>query len=403
MKVLFITITYPLPGLRNIYADLMQEFERNGHEVFVACSTKGKEGKETAITEQDGITVLRIKTDNLIGQENLIKKGLSMLTLDSAFVKAIKAYYKDIRFDLVLYSTPPITLTGVIKYVKKRDEAFTYLMLKDIFPQNAVDIGLMQKGGIIYRYFRMKEKKLYSISDKIGCMSQANVDFVLRNNSQIPPEKVEICPNSIALSERTAMDRSAAKEKHGIPKDVPVFLYGGSIGKPQGVDYFLRCLASNRNLSDRYFVVCGRGTEYKKIEAFFTKFKPNNMLLINHLPKDDYDALVSACDVGLIFLDYRFTIPNFPSRMLSYMEYGMPVLAATDVNTDIKEVITENEIGYWCESRDETEFKKLVDKMCAEKDSLPMMGANGRKYLEENYAVSISYERILSHFDSRES
>lgn len=398
MKVLFITITYPLPGQRNIYADLMWEFKRNGHEVFVACSTKGKEGEKTAITGQDDISVLRIKTDNLIGQKNLIKKGLSMLTLDGIFVKAIKAYYKDIRFDLVLYSTPPITLTQAIKYVKKRDKALTYLLLKDIFPQNAVDIGLMRKGGIIYRYFRKKEKELYSISDKIGCMSQANVEFVLKNNPQISSEKVEVCPNSIALSERFAVNKLAVKEKHGIPEGVPVFIYGGSIGKPQGVDYFLRCLESNCNLSDRYFVVCGRGTEYKKVETFFARFKPDNMLLINYLPKDDYDELVSACDVGLIFLDYRFTIPNFPSRILSYMEYSMPVLAATDVNTDVKDVITENKIGYWCESRDETEFKKLVDKICVEKNRLPIMGANARKYLEENYDVSISYEIIVNHF-----
>ena len=60
--------------------------------------------------------------------------------------------------------------------------------------------------------------------------------------------------------------------------------------------------------------------------------------------REEYDNLVQICDVGLIFLNARFTIPNFPSRLLSYTEIGKPVLAATDENTDIGKII-EEEMG----------------------------------------------------------
>ena len=53
------------------------------------------------------------------------------------------------------------------------------------------------------------------------------------------------------------------------------------------------------------------------------------------LPKADYETIVASCDVGMIFLDHRFTIPNFPSRMLSYMKAKIPILAVTDPNTDV--------------------------------------------------------------------
>ena len=62
-----------------------------------------------------------------------------------------------------MYSTPPITFCRAVDYVKKRDNAQTYLLLKDIFPQNAVDIGMMSKQGIkgiLYKFFREKEKRL---------------------------------------------------------------------------------------------------------------------------------------------------------------------------------------------------------------------------------------------------
>ena len=68
------------------------------------------------------------------------------------------------------------------------------------------------------------------------------------------------------------------------------------------------------------------------------------------MPKDDYDLLVSACDVGLIFLDYNFTIPNFPSRLFSYMQSRVPVIAATDVSADVGTVIESGGFGWWCPS-----------------------------------------------------
>ena len=76
----------------------------------------------------------------------------------------------------------------------------------------------------------------------------------------------------------------------------------------------------------------------------------------------------------------------------------MPVIAARDVNTDVKDVITENGMGYWSESTDEKELKRLANKLCAEKDSLPVMGSKARRYLEENYNVKTSYKTIVKHF-----
>ena len=89
---------------------------------------------------------------------------------------------------------------------------------------------------------------------------------------------------------------------------------------------------------DVFFLIVGDGTEFAKIEAYVNEDKPSNVKLMKRLPKEDYDKMVGACDVGMIFLDHRFTIPNFPSRLLSYMQAKIPVLACTDVNTDIGKI-----------------------------------------------------------------
>ena len=114
------------------------------------------------------------------------------------------------------------------------------------------------------------------------------------------------------------------------------------------------------------------------------------------LPKNEYDQLVRACDVGLIFLDHRFTIPNFPSRLLSYLENKMPVLCATDPNTDMGRMAEENNYGFWCESNSVEAFTVILNKMI-HADRLTM-GVKGFEFLKKNYLVNNTYNTIVSHF-----
>ena len=204
MNILFLSLTtFDSIQQRNIYTDLLREFVRNGHEIFAVCPIQRRENRPTTLIEENKVHILKVKTGN-ITRAGFIEKGMSTVLIASQFINAIKKYFPDVKFDLLLYPTPPITLESVVRYFKKRDHAKTYLMLKDIFPQNAVDIGIMSTTGVIgllYRYFRAKEKQLYAISDYIGCMSQANVDYVIKHNLEVDPTKVEICPNSIEVQD----------------------------------------------------------------------------------------------------------------------------------------------------------------------------------------------------------
>ena len=398
MNILFMSLsnykTIYTPGM---YADLLRCFIEHGDKVYILSPfERGTEENERVINEV-GATIVKIKIWKM-QKTNIVEKGISMLTIDGIFIKAIKKHFSNVKFDLVLYPTPPISLLRAVAYVKKRDGAKTYLMLKDIFPQNAVDIGLMSKSGAkgaLYRYFRNQEKKLYAVSDHIGCMSQANVDYVIKHNPEVNPEKVEVCPNTTDPRDKscTLEKRIEIRKKYGIPEDKTVFVYGGNLGKPQGIPFIIECLRKCSTVENAYFLIVGDGTEYGKLEQFVSNEKPTNVKLMKRLPKEDYDTMVGACDVGLIFLDHRFTIPNFPSRLLAYMQAKLPVLAATDPNTDIGKVIVDGGFGWWCESDDADGFYVCVNKAISSKTIL--IGENGYSYLRENYTVQRSYQMIL--------
>lgn len=395
-----------MPSLsgRGIYVDLLRHFSKQGHNVDVVFPRERRQGKPTEVFETDGAHFLGVQTLNLT-KTNVVEKGIGQVRVEGQFRSAIRKFWGKEKFDLILYSTPPITLMGAVKDLKDRNpQAKSYLLLKDIFPQNAVDIGMMSTSGpkgILFKFFRRKEKALYRVSDYIGCMSPANVEFVLKHNPEVAPFKVEVAPNSIELrvqsleSVESGELKVKVRNKYGLPLDKPVFIYGGNLGKPQGIPFLVKCLDANKNRTDCHFVVVGSGTEQHLIQAWYDKENPNNITVLQALPKTDYDTLVNTCEVGLIFLDHRFTIPNFPSRLLSYLENKMPVLCATDPNCDMGSIAEANGFGYWCESNSVEAFTTILDKMI--KSDIKAMGEKGYEFLKANYLVENTYKAIMSH------
>lgn len=404
MNILFLTMASGMKNIdsRGIYSDLMRKFHNEGHEVYIIYPNERRNGMPTSITEDRGVHSLGVRTLN-VTKTSIVEKGIGQLMLEGQFKRALKRYFGGVKFDIILYSTPPITFNNVIRYAKKMSggKAMTYLMLKDIFPQNAVDMGMLSKNGIkgfLYRLFRKKEKELYRLSDYIGCMSPANVRYLLDNNPSLNPDKVEICPNSIELVDiESKSEDNAILLKYGLPTDKPIFIYGGNLGVPQGIPFLIKCLEANANRDDCHFVVVGSGTYYKRLEEWYRVFAPKAVTVMKGLPKDDYDQLVRACDVGLIFLDHRFTIPNFPSRLLSYLECRMPIIACTDSNCDAGTIAEQNGFGLYAPSDDVNVFTNAVNRMLG--SDIKEMGDRGYRYLCDNYLVENSYEVIMRHID----
>lgn len=382
-----------------IYTDLMRKFRNDGHDVYIIYPRERRLGLPTELKEDNRVRTLGVKTLN-VAKTNVIEKGIGQVLLETQFKKALKKYFSNVKFDIILYSTPPITFTKVIKYVRKRNpNAISYLLLKDIFPQNAVDIGMLSKTGlkgILYKSFRRKEKELYHISDYIGCMSPANVKYVLKHNPEINQDIVEVAPNSYDIPTNSQQSTAnSIREKYNLPTDKPIFIYGGNMGKPQGIPFLLECMKAVKDRTDCHFVIVGSGTEYPKLESWVNSEKPKAVSLFKSLPKIEYDALASSCDVGMIFLDYRFTIPNYPSRLLPYLMKHKPIIAVTDPNCDTGTIAEENCYGYYCPSNSVDNFIKTIDRMLS--SDIKQMGENAYQFFLNNYTTEHTYNTIMKH------
>lgn len=445
MNLLYLTMS-PVTDINagGVHTDFLRKFRDEGHNVYVVSPRERRMGMPTSLKEQDGIRILGVRTLN-VTRANVVEKGLGQVSIELLFKRAIRKYFRGVKFDIIAYATPPITFVGAIKYVKKLNpQAMTYLLLKDIFPQNAVDLGMLAESlelrgerkslelraeslekwpvrlvkYLLYRSFRRKEKELYRISDWIGCMSPANVKYVIEHNPEVDPGKVEVCPNTFAVpaeslelrGESLETELRGIRQKYGLPVDKPVFFYGGNLGQPQGIPFLIKCLDANCSREDCHFLIVGDGFEYPRIAKWYEGLelrgeslevrgegleKKLNVTVMKRLPKEDYDTLARSCDVGLIFLDYRFTIPNYPSRLLSCLTQHKPIIACTDPNCDTGTIAEANGYGFWCPSNSVEAFTKAVDKMLA--SDIRQMGENGYKFFLENYTVQNTYATIMSH------
>lgn len=382
---------------RGIYQDLLRKFRDEGHDVTIVTPVERRKNISTNFKQIEGVSILQVRTLN-IQKTNVIEKGIGTIAIEYQYLSAVKKHLNNQKFDLILYSTPPITFAKVIQFIKERDNAYSYLLLKDIFPQNAVDMKMLKKGGFIHNQFVKKEKKLYEISDFIGCMSPANVTFILKHNPNISASKVEVNPNTVEpISFTYSIDEKRdIRSKYDIPADKKVFVYGGNLGKPQGLDFLLQTISEIKN-NNIFFLVVGDGTEFTRIQQWFDEFQPKHAKLLQRLPKQDYDMLLASCDVGMIFLDKNFVIPNFPSRLLSYLEMKMPVIAATDPNSDIGDIIEQGNCGFKVLSGDMQQMDFAIHRLL--NDDIALLGDNAEKLLLKEYTVDRSYRLIIEKLD----
>lgn len=398
MQILFITQlnVYPIES-NGIYQDLLEEFSQNHHKVTIMNVTLDQYHPKTL--REGNVKYLFIQNGSPT-QINPFQKIINYVTLIHKLHQTYKKNLANKSIDLILYATPPIFFSSLIAKIRKKTQAISYLMLKDIFPQNAVDLGMFSKLNPIYWYFRHKEKHLYRVSDVIGVMSQGNMDYLVKHNPQVS-KKIEICPNAINIDKlkESNIDHELL-DYYGLPKNKSLVIYGGNLGKPQNIDFIIECLKAHEYLDSTHLVLIGSGTEFRVLKDYFDTHTIEKSTLLESISFESYHQLLRFAKLGLVFLDYRFTIPNFPSRILSYMRLKIPILAATDPVTDLRYLIEENELGAWVRSDNPKTFIKTLKRLMAD-PKLNDYGINGYDYLMNHFQSQYVYQKIMSKLTRR--
>lgn len=392
MKVLFLMfVFYDMNKSFNMYTSLVEEFKKNGHDVYIVAPDT--DGSPTFIRNERGFDILRVKTLPLKNVSNYLK-GISNLFLPYQYRHALNKFFPKIKFDLIIVPTPPITLVDLASSLKEKHNAKVYLMLRDIFPQNAVDLGFMKKGGLLYKYFRQKEQKLYRIADSIGCMSKGNIEYILRHNSRICKDKLHILENFQYIYEGFGNTYDSLRVKYGLTGKY-VVIFGGNMGKPQQLENVLelakRCMA----FPNVVFLLLGDGVMMQRLSIRILELKIENIKIQGKISKKEYQDLLKVCDVGLISLHENFTVPNIPSKSLDYWNVGLPILASIDRSTDYNQVLDDSQSGLWSYAGDHDQLKRNFDLLYHNQALRETLGRNGQVYHKSHLTPELAYQKVI--------
>jgi glycosyltransferase involved in cell wall biosynthesis len=341
MRIALIADAYP--PLRSSAAvqlrDLSFELARQGHAVTVMVASP--ELKEPVfIEDQEGIQVVRLRTQKT-KDVNYFRRTIGELMMPFAMLKILRnSRLKDQRWDGIAWYSPTIFLGPLAKALKSQSKCRSYLIVRDIFPEWAVDMGLMRK-GLPYLFFKRIANFQYSVADVIGIQTPGNMVYFSEILHQLSP-RIEILHNWLA---KTPLKPCSISINATPLAGRKVLVYAGNMGIAQKAEVFLELAERLVERRDIGFIFVGRGSESQNLRNFAGARNLNNVAFFDEIDPDEIPSLYSQCHIGLIALDSRHKTHNIPGKFLSYLRSGLPVIAMINPENDLEKIIQENNVG----------------------------------------------------------
>lgn len=370
--------------------DLGTELRQQGHQVTIITPSEHVT-ENLKVTCEEGLQVARIRTGKLKGTAKIIR-AYREANLSAHLWRAGKEFFRAQRCDLIVFYSPSIFFGALVAKLKGLWKCPAYLILRDIFPQWALDAGVLHK-GLVYRFFCWKELEQYAAADVIGVQSPANLQYFARQRRQ--NYRLDVLYNWTTLEEPLAT--SDYRRQLGLQNKV-VFFYGGNIGVAQDMDNILRLATSLRQEQQIHFLLVGEGSEVTRLKLLIAAGKLKNIQILPPVGQAEYLAMLSEFDIGLVSLDRRLRTQNFPGKILGYMSAAKPMLCSLNPGNDLKQMVEEHEAGLCCDNGDDERLYQHALALAGDAGLRARLGANARQLLKKNFAVAAIAGQILTHF-----
>lgn len=292
-------------------------------------------------------------------------------------------------------STPPIN--GLIMCALKKVKKFKIVYsLQDIFPDSLVNTGMTHKGSILWKIGRVIENITYKAADKIIVISEDFKKNIMAKG--VPEEKIEIVYNWVNENKVVNIDRkdNILFDKYNLDRDKFYICYSGNVGYTQNMDMLVDVAKAIEDKEDIQFVIIGEGAYRQKLEEIIKEKNAKNITLIPFQDYSDISHVFSLGDAGLIISKKDVGSNSVPSKTWSIMSAERPVLASFDKGSELDRIITETNCGVCVDANDADALKEAVINLYENKDSLKLMGKNGREFILNNLTKEISTGKIIS-------
>ncbi|ELY3469133.1 glycosyltransferase family 4 protein [Cronobacter universalis] len=378
-----------------MFHELAQEFLRNGHDVTV-ITPDTTINKALLVDNVDGVTTWRFKSGAL-KDVNKILRAINETLLSWRAWRSIKNRVQHETFDGIVYYSPSIFWGGLVKKIKAHCQCPAYLILRDLFPQWVIDAGMIKNDSVIAQYFRLFEKKTYAHADRIGLMSEKNLELFRNLNKGYP---CEVLRNWASLEPVTLPENYASLRQRLGLEDKVIFFYGGNIGHAQDMSNLLRLARKMSIHPQAHFLFIGQGDEVELINNLAKKWNLNNFTYLPSVKQDAFKFILSEMDIGLFSLSARHSAHNFPGKLLGYMVESLPILGSVNVGNDLLDIVNDNNAGFIHVNGEDDKLYHSAKLLLMDATLRQQMGAGAHTLLKEQFSVHSAAQAIVMRLEA---
>ncbi|EMD9273521.1 glycosyltransferase family 4 protein [Cronobacter malonaticus] len=378
-----------------MFHELAQEFLRNGHDVTV-ITPDTTINKALSIDIVEGVTTWRFKSGAL-KDVNKILRAINETLLSWRAWRSIKKLVQNDTFDGIVYYSPSIFWGGLVRKLKAHCQCPAYLILRDLFPQWVIDAGMIKNDSVIAQYFRLFEKQTYAHADRIGLMSEKNLELFRTLNKGYP---CEVLRNWASLTPVNLPENYVPIRKKLKLEDKVIFFYGGNIGHAQDMSNLLRLTRKMSVHPQAHFLFIGQGDEVELINNLAKKWNLSNFTYLPSVKQDDFKFILSEMDIGLFSLSARHSAHNFPGKLLGYMVESLPILGSVNAGNDLLDVINENNAGFIHVNGEDDKLYHSARALLMDASLRQQMGAGAHTLLKKQFSVHSAAQAIVMRLEA---
>lgn len=391
-----------LPHSTRVGAKMFHElacyYVRLGHQVTVITPSEGQK-KRLVKTQLSGVNIWSFSSGT-IKDTTKIKRAINETVLSFRAWRAISSEIKPETFDGIIYYSPSIFWGKLVDKIKSRCQCKAYLVLRDLFPQWAVDAGIIRQGSLIEKYFRFFEKQSYRQADKIGLMSEKNRQIF--NAATSDQYQTEVLRNWAELKPHTLINPDDSVRKKINLEDKVIYFYGGNIGHAQDMANLMRLVRSMSAYEKAHFLFVGQGDEVNLVNHLAEKWSLSNFTYLPSVNQQEFKNLLCDIDVGLFSLSAKHTAHNFPGKLLGYMVQSKPILGSVNQGNDLLETINDNQAGYLSINGEDKELYQNALSLYHNELLRKDVGKRAYRLLEDEFSVQAAAGVIIDNLKRKD-
>ena len=346
MRFLMAAMQYPTAsGQSYLTTELADALTSAGHEVevlHVDWSARARNVVEEFRTAS-GVRVVRCSPRYVSGLGPWIHSGTKFALSGRQSAKVAARHFELSNFDAFIAWMPASAIGPLVKSVERAKIPNRLLFVWDFFPDHHHEIGRIP-GGLPLRIARAWEQSLLKHFTAIVCTLDENAKYLRRRFRVSPSQRVLVTPIWGAVTPPKLVHRAAIRQRHLLPQDASIAVFGGQLVEGRGFAQMLGAAAAALAAGSKlHFLFVGDGRLAPMIRDLSRT--QANVLYRPPISRSDYLELLGACDVGMVATVPGVSSFSIPSKTIDYLLAGLPIVAAVEHGNEYLQILKRYDVG----------------------------------------------------------